>query len=117
MDWDLYLGLASRGASFRYVPYPVGAFREHADQVSARRGTPETRDVRERHRIPSARWYRKAGKALHGLRKLAAGSYGRQRRARMFEGFDLRWFDRHQDAENFRALLERCYGLSTRVDE
>ena len=117
MDWDLYLRLASMGASFRYVPYPVGAFREHADQVSAGPGTPETRDVRHRHRIPSARWYRKGGKALHGLRKLAAGSYGRQRRATVFEGLDLRWFDDPASAENVRALLDRCYGLSMRVDE
>jgi hypothetical protein len=111
MDWDLYLGLASKGASFRYVTYPVGAFREHADQASAQPGTQETRDVRHRHRIPSGRWHRRGGAALHGIRKLAAGSYGRQRRARAFQGLDLRWFDTRESAENFRAFLDRCYGL------
>ena len=110
MDWDLYLRLASKGASFRYVAYPVGAFRLHADQASAQPGTPETSDVRERHRIPSARWYRKAGAALHRIRKLGAGSYGRQLRAKSFRGLDLRWFEEPDAAQNFRALLDRCYG-------
>jgi glycosyltransferase involved in cell wall biosynthesis len=117
MDWDLYLRLASRGASFRYVPYPVGAFREHADQASAQPGTPETKDVRERHRIPSARWCRKGGKALHGLRKFSAGSYARQRCAKMFEGLDLRWFEHQEGVDNFRTLLNRCYGASTQANE
>lgn len=117
MDWDLYLGLASKGATFHYVPYPVGAFRRHADQASAQPARPETRDVRERHQIPSARWYRKAGAALHRIRKLAAGSYGRQLRAKPFRGLDLRWFEEPDAAQNFRAVLDRCYGDRTRVTE
>jgi glycosyltransferase involved in cell wall biosynthesis len=114
MDWDLYLELASKGAAFRYVAYPVGAFRQHADQASSRRGRPEAIDVRERHRIPSARWLRKAGIGLHRIRKLTSGAYTRQFRARPFRGRDLRWFDGKDGAESFQALLERCYGLHRR---
>lgn len=117
MDWDLYLDLASRGASFRYVPYPVGAFRQHADQVSGQPGTPETKDVRKRHRIPSARRYRKAGAALHRIRKLAAGSYGRQFRARELRGRDLRWFSEVDGADTFGLMLDRCYGIRTGSSE
>ena len=40
MDWDLYLRLLAEGASFRYVPEPVGVFRAHDTRVTAteRRG-------------------------------------------------------------------------------
>ena len=85
MDWDLYLGLAANGASFHYVPYPVGAFREHDDQASARRHRPETLDVRERYAIPTSGWYGRLGKMLH------------------------RWFDKHSGADAVRLLLDRCY--------
>ena len=112
MDWDLYLGLAAKGASFHYVPYPVGAFRQHDDQASARRHGPETRGVRERYAIPTSRWYGRLGKMLHRLRKLAAGSYGRQLRAKRFHGSDLRWFDKESGADAVRLLLDRCYGGS-----
>ena len=112
MDWDLYLGLAAKGASFHYVPYPVGAFRQHDDQASARPGRPETRDVQERYAIPTSRWYPTLGKVLHRLRKLTAGSYDRQLRARRFHGGDLRWFDEESAAETVRLLLDRCYGGS-----
>jgi glycosyltransferase involved in cell wall biosynthesis len=111
MDWDLYLGLASKGASFHYSAYPVGAFRQHEDQASSKRVRPETRDVRARYAIPIARWYRRGGTALHRMRKLAAGSYGRQLRARSFRGRDLRWFRERDGSETFRLLLDRCYGV------
>ena len=111
MDWELYLGLASNGATFRHVKYPVGAFRLHEDQASAQPGTPETRDVRERYSIPRARWYRKVGTALHRTRKIAAGSYGRQLRARQFRGQDLRWFTSSHSAETYGLLLQRCYRI------
>jgi glycosyltransferase involved in cell wall biosynthesis len=117
MDWDMYLGLASKGASFHYVPYPVGAFRRHEDQASAKRVRPETRDVRERYAIPRARWYRKAGTGVHRIRKLAAGSYGRQLRARSFRGRDLRWFRERDGGDTFRLLLDRCYGIRTDAAE
>ena len=111
MDWDLYLSLASKGASFQYVAYPVGAFRRHPDQASAQPRRSETKDVRHRHQIPSSRWYRRGGTALHRLSKLAAGSYTRQARARPFRGRDLRWFEEGDGDETFRRLLARCYGL------
>jgi glycosyltransferase involved in cell wall biosynthesis len=114
MDWDLYLALAAKGASFQYVPYPVGAFRRHSDQASAQHGTTETRDVRTRYGLPSARSYRKAGKALHRIRKFTAGSYPRQLRARSLRGRDLRWFEQGDGRETFRLVLARCYGLRTR---
>jgi glycosyltransferase involved in cell wall biosynthesis len=117
MDWDLYLALASKGASFQYVPYPVGAFREHPDQASAQKGSRETTDVRQRHRISTAKRYRKGGKALHGLRKLAAGSYRRQRKAKGLEGLDMRWFEEQDGAANLQTLLARCYGPSMVTSE
>jgi glycosyltransferase involved in cell wall biosynthesis len=112
MDWDLYLGLVARGASFHYVPYPVGAFRQHDDQASARRGRPETPALQERYAIPASRWYSELGKVLHRLRKLTARSYGRQLRARRFHGSDLRWFANEKGADTVRLLLDRCYGGS-----
>ncbi len=113
MDWDLYLGLAAKGASFHYVPYPIGAFRQHEDQASDKSGRRETRHVRESYAIPTARWSHRAGKALHRIRKLAAGSYGRQLRARSFQGLDLRWFKERNGVDAFRLLLDRCYGIGT----
>jgi len=113
MDWDLYLALASRGASFRYVAYPVGAFRQHEDQASAKLGRPETRAVRERYGIPIGSPYRRAGVALHRIRKLLAGSYGRQLRGRSLAGLDLGWFREEAGADTFRLLLDRCYGVQT----
>ena len=111
MDWDLYLELASKGASFEYIAYPVGAFRQHPDQASGQQGRRESIGVRERHRIPSGRWLRRAGRGFHGVRKLMSGAYGRQLRARPLRGRDLRWFDGEDGANSFQALLERCYGL------
>jgi glycosyltransferase involved in cell wall biosynthesis len=113
MDWDLYLGLAAEGASFHYVPYPIGAFRQHEGQASDKSGRPETRYIRERYAIPTARWSHKTGKTLHGIRKLAAGSYSRQLRARSLKGLDLRWFKERNGVDTFCLLLDRCYGIRT----
>jgi glycosyltransferase involved in cell wall biosynthesis len=113
MDWDLYLGLAAEGASFHYVPYPIGAFRQHDSQASDRGGRRETRHVRERHAIPTGRWSHRAGKMLHVIRKLSAGSYRRQLRARSFKGLDLRWFKERNGIDTFRLLLDRCYRVRT----
>ena len=111
MDWDAYLALASRGASFRHVAYPVGAFRLHADQASTRTKhvRRETAEVRTRYGISSGPWAQRAGPALHRLAKLAAGSYVRQARAAALRGRDLRWFDGREGAETFRLLIDRCY--------
>jgi hypothetical protein len=67
------------------------------------------RDVRERYAIPAGRWYRTLGIVLHRLRKLRAGSYDRQLRARRFHGTDLRWFDKESGTDTVRLLLNRCY--------
>ena len=111
MDWDAYLALASRGASFLHVAYPAGAFRVHGDQASTRTKhvRRETAEVRTRYGIPSGPWARRVGPALHRLAKLAAGSYVRQARATALRGRDLRWFEGGEGAETFRLLLDRCY--------
>jgi hypothetical protein len=112
MDWDLYLALESRGASFRHVAYPVGAFRQHASQASTwtKHVKRETQEIRTRYGIPTRRSSQRAGPAMHRLAKLMAGSYVRQLKATAFRGQDLRWFDRDQGMETFRLLLDRCYG-------
>jgi glycosyltransferase involved in cell wall biosynthesis len=115
MDWDAYLALASRDASFLHVAYPVGAFRLHAGQASTRTKhiSRETAEVRTRYGISRRPWARRVGTALHGLAKLAAGSYLRQARAAPLRGRDLRWFDGRDGAESFGLLVDRCYGIAT----
>lgn len=113
MDWELFLGLLDRGAAFRHVAYPVGAFRRHRDQVSVGPGSLETTVVRERYGISTRRGYRRMGKALHRLYKLVAGTYVRQVRARRFRGTDLRWFEQSVGTQAFDELLKRCYGDSS----
>jgi hypothetical protein len=109
MDWDLYLKLSSGGARFESIKYPVGAFRRHLDQVTAR---PE--DYRDeyvklfaRHGISSKarRW----GRWLHRLSKLRSGAYVRQYRVRALRGRDLRWFRTEEGQATSHALL-RGYG-------
>ena len=112
MDWELFLGLLDRGAAFRHLAYPVGAFRRHRDQVSAGPGSLETTIVRERYGISTRRAYRRMGKALHRVYKLVAGTYVRQVRARRFRGTDLRWFKESVGSAPFDAVLDRCYGRS-----
>jgi len=113
MDWELFLGLLAKGAAFRHLAYPVGAYRRHEDQVSVGPGSGETTIVRERYAIPARRVYRRIGMALHRLCKLATGGYARQLRSRPFHGTDLRWFRTEVGTEHFRALLARCYGFRT----
>jgi glycosyltransferase involved in cell wall biosynthesis len=110
MDWDLYLGLLAKGASFHHVEYPVGAFRRHEGQMSARPGSPETTVVRQRYGIPTGKLYRRIGTAHHRARKLAGGAYVRQIRGKPFRGRDLRWFRDDVGTDSFRELLEACYG-------
>ncbi len=118
MDWDLYLRLAGEQASFAYRPVVVGAFREHDTRITAT----ERRGFLERlHRgdgfgreydLMSERYgalrLRRVGQTFHGLEKVAAGSYGRQIRARRLRGADLRWFTA-QKPNGFEALRRRCY--------
>jgi glycosyltransferase involved in cell wall biosynthesis len=118
MDWDLYLRLDAQGAAFLHVPYPVGAFRVHQDQVTAQPrtvwesqgdsfrlhgvGTPVMRKLILRH----------AGRAMHRLQKLISGAYRRQARARSLKGTDLRWFrqpDHRAPGDSWSRLLRSCY--------
>ena len=110
MDWDLYLQLASNGARFDKVDYPVGAFRRHRTQVTARPST-EFREEYARlfvkHGIDPAR--RRWGTILHRGSKLVSGAYVRQMRASRFQGRDVRWFRSDVGRETFDALLRACY--------
>ena len=117
MDWDVYLALASRGAKFLHVAYPVGAFRLHGSQASTRTKhvRRETEEVRKRYGITSSSFSQRAGPMLHGLGKLTAGSYVRQARAAALRGRDLRWFDGGEGMQTFRVLLDRCYATHRAV--
>lgn len=111
MDWDLYLRLASHGARFEKVAYPVGAFRRHGSQVSAEpshRHIGEWWQVAARQGIAPGRGYR--GLWLHRTFQASSGAYLKQLRAVRFRGRDLRWFRNEAGGETFRALLRACYG-------
>jgi hypothetical protein len=110
MDWDLYLRLASQGAKFEKVDLPVGAFRRHESQVTARRSDFEDEYARlfARHGIsPSSRRW---GRWLHGAYKLASGAYLRQWRATRFHGRSLLWTSDDAGRATFEALLRSAYG-------
>jgi hypothetical protein len=115
MDWELFLGLLDKGAAFRHLAYPVGAYRRHEDQASVGPSLGGTTVVRGRYGIPTHRAYRRIGMALHRLYKLVARTYVRQLRARRFRGTDLRWFRGDIGSGDFHALLARCYGPRTDV--
>lgn len=109
MDWDLYLRLASQGADFEKVNYPVAAFRRHAKQTTAHANdfTNEYARLFTRYGISPAsrRW----GPWLHGLYKLASGAYLRQLRARRFNGLGLLWTRNPKDRAIFEELRKTCY--------
>jgi glycosyltransferase involved in cell wall biosynthesis len=114
MDWDLYLRLAARGARFQWIPYPVGAFRVHASRITARPAD----EFEDFYLRVAARWHLRrtrvsleAGRVMHGLAKLAAGSYARQFRARRLRGRDLRWFCTDEGWRTAVALLRKVYRL------
>lgn len=109
MDWDLYLGLSRKGATFHHVPFPVGAFRVHDEQMSSRPGQGATTRVRQRYGIATSRWSRRYGRTLHRLRKLEAGCYVKEFRARSLRGCDTRWFRKDVGTAPIDALLARCY--------
>jgi glycosyltransferase involved in cell wall biosynthesis len=97
MDLDLYLGLEARGAKFRYVPFPLGAYRRHSLQES-RKPTPvsETLSVRRRHGLPEGRiaaWlFRRYGGVAHRVMKALEGGYARQAAAAQFSGAPPTWW-------------------------
>jgi glycosyltransferase involved in cell wall biosynthesis len=114
MDWDLYLRLAAAGARFHWIPYPVGAFRVHGSRITAR----PAMQFEDSYRRVAARWHLRrsrvsleVGRILHGLAKLAAGSYARQFRARRLRGMDLRWFRSAEGWLTAEALLREVYRL------
>lgn len=122
MDWELYLRLSSQGKRFVYVPYPVGVFRVHPDRVTAQRIVTYESELPSLHRqrvgSPQLRRFAlsRAGRILHGARKLMAGSYWRQVRAHALAGEDLRWFQSEMGAQSCDALLARCYGRAVRFN-
>ena len=113
MDWDLYLRLASQRAKFEKVNYPIGAFRQHPSQVSARSGdafSDEHVKLFARYDIsPSSR---RLGPCLHGAYKLWSGAYWRQFRANRFRGRSLLWHRDEAARYTFRALLAASYPRS-----
>lgn len=67
MDWDLYLRLHRQGAAYRYVKYPVGAFRLHSAQVTAGPPRFETPTVRSRYGISPARIFRRRRSVVRSI--------------------------------------------------
>jgi glycosyltransferase involved in cell wall biosynthesis len=117
MDWDLYMKLMARGATFRHVSYPVGAFRLHPGQVTAspwERWEEENASVAARHGQPAddvERWRRHIeARRGHRIRKLIEGSYVREMLAKTLRGRDMRWFGSAEGLHAATGLLRRCYG-------
>ena len=112
MDWDLYLEVWAGGASIRYFPRPLGAFRVHASQVSATRVTdesPERRLLVARHRLPRPPLtvlFARAAQLERGLAKAAGGAFARQRRAARLVGADMRWFTSDAALGSAGALVD-----------
>jgi hypothetical protein len=115
MDWDLYLKLLARGARFRHVAYPVGAFRVHPDRVTSRpaEDSDEEEEVASRYGLPRDRYVRwdasRVGRWLHPVYKAIGGAYLRQMRARSLHGRDIRWFSDPAGLQTWKALMRRCY--------
>lgn len=112
MDWDLYLRLARSRARFKYVPFPIAAFRVHDAQVTAGPKANFRSDyelLTARHHVPFGRASRAVGRCLHGALKIRSGAYGRQIRARRFRGRDLRWFAGEQGLNGVDDMLATCY--------
>jgi glycosyltransferase involved in cell wall biosynthesis len=117
MDWDLYLRLADSGASFRYVPYPFGAFRVHDERVTAQpiddRVRTEHARVRDRFSLPDpekalGRARSQGARLAHRLMKLRSGSWFREVRRRDIKGADLRWWQPGADRASLAALGLKC---------
>lgn len=115
MDWDLFMRLATRGRRFVHLPYPVGAFREHDERVTAsawHEWKEEDGRLAARYGLPEhhlERWRAsRVGRWLHPVLKLTDGAYLRQLRARRLEGQDLRWF-RSEQGRVGCDRLRACY--------
>lgn len=113
LDWDLWLRLASEGHRFRYVSWPVSAFRRHPAQLSsniAESDRAEWRIIRARYGMHDG-WLRPlavaTGHLEHAARKLLAGSYWRQWSVRSeLRGRSLRWYAEDEGMDTYRHLRE-----------
>lgn len=119
MDWDLYMALASAGARYRHVPFPVGAFREHDERVTASNWDEwieEDSGLAQRYGMsadPYQRWREsRVGRWMHPALKALDGAYWRQLRARDLAGEDLRWFRGPAQQAACDRLARRSYGIS-----
>lgn len=117
MDWELFLRLAKDGARIGYVPYPVGAFRIHSEQVTSKSTDAFAREYRflEKTYGVKSRSLRTLGRVLHGIEKGACGSMARQYRARPFRGQYFGWFG-PRDGENVTNFLQRVYPASGEIN-
>jgi hypothetical protein len=118
MDWDLFLGLADRGARFAYTPQPLGAFRVHAAQVTAERlsrMSAEHLRARQRHGLVTTPWRLRfgaqLGRGLHVAKRAKAGSLRREARVqRALRGQSMRWFSADADRDAADTLLALSRG-------
>lgn len=119
MDWDLYMALARDGARYRHVAFPVGAFREHDERVTASgwdEWIEEDSRLAQRYGMaadPYERWRdSRLGRWLHPAFKALDGAYWRQGRARELQGQDLRWFRGTDQRAGCDRLARRSYGVA-----
>lgn len=119
MDWEMYLRLQTAGATFRYVPIVLGAFRIHADQVTASkvdvRRSEEQRMIRSTYALPmreewSWRLRRGVAYARHAGLKAVEGGHRRELGSIPSRGVDLRWFAPHH--ENGPSVKEHAWMAS-----
>lgn len=113
MDWDLYLYLLKKKASFSYIRRPLGVFRAHDARVTAiptPRTTCEHQKVRQRYGLTASPWLwrfqRAAADILYGTTKALEGGKRRERTAASFAGFGTLW-PRDDDARTALDALTR----------
>jgi glycosyltransferase involved in cell wall biosynthesis len=114
MDWDLFMNLTARGARFVHLFYPAGAFRAHADRVTAKPASDyEHNEVASRYGLPrdvhERRWASRRGRWFHAVYKVIDGAYTRQLRARSLRGRNIRWFASAAARETWVSLVRNCY--------
>jgi glycosyltransferase involved in cell wall biosynthesis len=114
MDQEFFLKIASRGARFRFVRYPVAASRVHGDAMSLRSSpmayVDEYTTKSDQYGVSSAGPF--LGKSLHRVRKLVTGAYLRQFKVERLRGRDLRWFRSDEGRTTFANVLQSCYGIA-----
>jgi glycosyltransferase involved in cell wall biosynthesis len=93
MDYDLFLRLATEGATFAYVPRVVAAYRVHDAQQSLQSPDVYIRElstVRARYGLPDPG---PAGRWRHRLLKLRGGAHLRELAWSRHRGTSMLWFD------------------------